>query len=78
VNCRDNTNNRSNYEGYTGNGYLRRIHEEQRRSYNRFKSLSVEVEFYKCNNFGNMVKDCRLNFLPRESQHNINNHRQEP
>jgi hypothetical protein len=78
VNCRDDTNNTSNYEGYTRNGYPRRTHEAQRRSYNRFESLSVEVECYKCNNFGHMAKYFRLIVLPGESQKNINIHRQEP
>jgi hypothetical protein len=78
VNCRANTKNIRNYEGYTRNGYPRRPHEAQSRSYNKFESLSVEVECYKCNNFGHMAKDCRLIVPPRESQQNINSHRQEP
>jgi hypothetical protein len=78
MNCRANTKNRSNYEGYTRNGYPRRPHEAQSRSYNIFESLSVEVECYKCNNFGHMAKYCRLIVPPRESQQNINSHRQEP
>jgi hypothetical protein len=78
VNCRANTKNINNYEGYTRNGYSRRSHEAQSRSYNIFESLSTEVECYKCNNFGHMAKDCRLIVPPRESQQNINSHRHEP
>jgi hypothetical protein len=78
VNCRANNKNKNNYEGYKINGYSRISHEAQRRSYNIFESLSTEVEFYKCNNFGHMAKDCILIVPPRESQQNINSHRQEP
>jgi hypothetical protein len=64
---------------------LRVIHKEiiqgdlvTQRSYNRFEYLSIEVECYKCNNFGHMAKDCRMIVPPKEPQHNNNNHRQEP
>ena len=43
-----------------------------------FESLSTEVECYKCNNFGNMAKDCIMKVTPREPQHNKNSHRQKP
>jgi hypothetical protein len=36
VNCRDNTKNIRNDEGYTINSYPRRSHEAQNKSYNRF------------------------------------------
>jgi hypothetical protein len=78
VNCRANTKNISNYEGYTRNSYPRRSHEAQNRSYNRFGSLSDEVECYKCNNFGHMAKYCRLTIPPREPKKNINSHKKEP
>jgi hypothetical protein len=42
-----------------------------------FESLSIEVECYKCNNFGHMAKDCRMTVFPKEPQQNNNNHRQE-
>jgi hypothetical protein len=44
MNCRYNTNNRRNDEGYTRNSYPRISHEEQNTNYNRFGSLSDEVE----------------------------------
>jgi hypothetical protein len=79
VNCRANTKNRRNYEGYTRNGYPRRSHEAQKiKSYNRFESLSNEVECYKCNNFGHMAKDCRLDCSSKRIKENINSHKQEP
>jgi hypothetical protein len=77
MNCRANNRNINNYEGYTRNGYPRRPNEMQSISYNRFESLSTEVECYKCNNFGHMAKDCRMTVPPRESQQNNNSHRQE-
>jgi hypothetical protein len=57
VNCRSNKRNTNNFEIHTQRGYPRRPSETQRRSYNRFESLSTKVECYKCNNFGHMVKD---------------------
>jgi hypothetical protein len=57
VNCRANNRNINNFESHTQKGYPRRPSETQRRSYNRFESLSTEVECYKCNNFGHMAKD---------------------
>jgi hypothetical protein len=36
--------NKNNFESHTQNGYPRRPIEKQRRSYNRFESLSNEVE----------------------------------
>jgi hypothetical protein len=50
-------------------GYSRRPSEKQRRSYNRFESLSTEVECYKCNNLGHMAKNCRMTVPPKEPQH---------
>jgi hypothetical protein len=70
INCKANSRNI--------NGYPRIPSETHRRSYNRFESLSTELECYKCNNFGHMAKDCRMTILPREPQHKNNNHRQEP
>jgi hypothetical protein len=79
VNCKaNNTKNRSNIEGYTRNSYPRRSHEAQNRNYNRFGSLSDEIECYKCNKFGHMAKDCRLTISPREPKKNINSHKKEP
>ena len=58
--------------------YLVYYSETQRRSYNKFESLSTEVECYKCNNFGHKAKDCRMTVPPKEPQQNNNSHRQEP
>jgi hypothetical protein len=66
MNCRDNNMNIINFESHTQKGYIRRPSETQRRSYNRFESLSIEVECYKCNKFGHMAKDCRMTVPPRE------------
>ena len=68
ANCRANNRNINNFESHAQKGYLGRPSETQRRSYNMFESLSIEVECYKCNNFGHMAKDCRMTALPRESQ----------
>jgi hypothetical protein len=68
VNCRTNNRNTNNFEIHTQRGYPRRPSETQRRSYNRFESLSTEVECYKCNNFGHMAKDCRMIVSPGEPQ----------
>jgi hypothetical protein len=78
VNCRANSRNINNFEIHTQKGYPRRPSETHRRSYNRFESLSIEVECYKCNNFGHMSKYCRMTYPPREPQHNNNSHRHEP
>jgi hypothetical protein len=78
VNCRDNNRNNNNFESYTQRDYSRRPSDTQTRSYNRFESLSTEVEFYKCNNFGHMAKDFRMIVPPKEPQQNNNSHRQEP
>jgi hypothetical protein len=67
--------NRSNYEVYSNKKYPRKKHETHNINHNSFGSLSNEVEFYKCNNFGHMDKYCRLIVLPREPNHNI---KQEP
>jgi hypothetical protein len=56
VNCRENRRNINKYEIHAYNGYARRPNETQRRSYNRFESLSTEVECYKCNKFGHSQK----------------------
>jgi hypothetical protein len=68
VNCRANNRNNNNFESYTQRDYSRRPSDTQRRSYNRFESLSTEVECYKCNNFGHMAKDCRMTVPPKEPQ----------
>jgi hypothetical protein len=78
VNCRANNRNTNNFESHTQRGNPRRPSETQRRRHNRFESLSIEVECYKCSNFGHMAKDCRMEFPPREPQHNNNSHIQEP
>jgi hypothetical protein len=78
MNCRANNRNKNNIKSNTQRGYPRRPSETQRKSYNRFESLSTEVECYKCNNFRHMAKDCRMTVPPREPQQNNNSHRQEP
>jgi hypothetical protein len=70
VNCRDNNKNSNNFEIYTLRDYSRRPSDIERRSYNRFESLSTEVECYECNNFGHMAKDCRMTVPPKEPQQN--------
>ena len=78
VNCRANKRNINNFESHTQNGYPRRPIETYRRSYKKFESLSVQVEFYKCNNFGHMAKDCRMTVPLREPQQENNSHKHEP
>jgi hypothetical protein len=78
VNCGANNRNTKNFEIHTQKSYPKNPSETQRRIYNRFESLSTEVECYKCNNFGHMDKDCRMAVHPRELQHNNNSHRHEP
>jgi hypothetical protein len=78
VNCRANIRNNNIFESHTQRGYSRIPSETQRISYNRFKSLSTEVECYKCNNFGHVAKNCRMIVPPKEPQQNNDNHRQEP
>jgi hypothetical protein len=78
VNCKENTKNRSNDEGYTRNSYPRRPHESQNRSYNIFGSLSNEVECSKCNNFGHIAKDCRTYIPLREPKKIHNSYKKEP
>jgi hypothetical protein len=78
VNCRANNKNINNFESHTQKRYPRKPSETQRRSYNRFESLSTEVECYKYKSFGHMAKDFRMTVPPREPQHNNNNHRQYP
>jgi hypothetical protein len=70
--------NINKFEILTQKGYPRRPSETQRRSYNMFESLSIEVQCYKCNNFGHMAKDCRMKIPPREPQQDNNSHRHEP
>jgi hypothetical protein len=78
VNCRDNNRNTNKFEIHTQKGYPRRPSETQRRSYNKFESLSTEVECYKCKNFGHMAKDFIMAVPPSEPQQNNNSHKQEP
>jgi hypothetical protein len=59
-------------------GYSRRPSETQRINYNKFESLSIEVDCYKCNNFGHVTKNCRMTVPPKKPQQNNNNYRQEP
>ena len=68
MNCRANNRNSDNFESYTQRDYSRRPGDTQRRSYNRFESFSTEVECYKCNNFGHMVKNCRMTVPHKEHQ----------
>jgi hypothetical protein len=78
MNCRANSKNINNFEIHAQKGYPRRPSETQRRIYDRFESLNTKVEFYKCNNFGYMVRDCKMKVPPREPQQNNNSHKQEP
>jgi hypothetical protein len=78
MNCRFNSRNINNFESHTQKGYARRPSETQRTSYNRFESLSTEVECCKCNKFGYMAKYCRMTVPPREPQQNNNGHIHEP
>jgi hypothetical protein len=75
VNCIANNRNNNYFESHTQRGYSRIPSETQRRSYNKFESLSTEVECYKCNNFGHMAKNCRMIVPPKEPQQS---HKQEP
>jgi hypothetical protein len=68
VNCRANNRNNNNFESYTQRDYSRRLGDTQIRSYNRFESLSIEVECYKCNNFGHMAMDYKMTVPPKEPQ----------
>jgi hypothetical protein len=78
INCRANNRNNNNFESHTQRGYSRRPSETQRRIYNRFESLSTEVECYKCNHFGHVAQDCRMTILPKVPQQNNNSQRKEP
>jgi hypothetical protein len=78
MNCRDNNMNKNNFESHTQRVYPRRPSETQRISDNRFESLSIEVECYKCNHFGHMAKYCRMIVPPRQPQQNNNSHKHEP
>jgi hypothetical protein len=68
VNCRSNKRNNNYFERHTQRDYSIIPSETQRSSYNMFESLSTEVECYKCNNFGHMVKNCRMTVPPKEPQ----------
>jgi hypothetical protein len=68
VNCRANNKNNNKFESHTQRVYSRTPSETQRRSYNRFESLSTEVECYKCNNFEHVTKDYRMVVPPKKSQ----------
>jgi hypothetical protein len=67
--------NNNYFESHTQRGYLRIPTETQRICYNRFESLSTEVECYKCNNFGHMAKNWRMTVPPKEPKQS---HKQEP
>ena len=73
INCRAYARNISNYGGYPKNNYLINPHEDYNRNDNIFGSFNIEVECYKCNNFGHIAKNCRLAIPLGESKHNINN-----
>ena len=62
---------------HTQRGYSIRPSETQMSSYNRFESLSTEVQCYKCNNFGHVAKNCKMTVAPKEPQQNNISHRQE-
>jgi hypothetical protein len=76
--CRSYDKQIRNYKGYSNNSYLRKSHETKNKNHNSCCSLSNEIEFYKCNNFGHMDKYCRMNVPTQEPKHNINSHNQEP
>jgi hypothetical protein len=78
VNCRSYAKKRRNYAWYLNTSYPRRSFEEYNINQNSFGSLSNEVERYKCNNFGHIVKNCRLTIPPRKPKKNINRHISEP
>jgi hypothetical protein len=67
--------NNNYFESHTQRGYSKRPSETQRRSYNRFESLSIELKCYKYNNFGHMAKNCRMTIPPKEPQQS---HEHEP
>ena len=52
-------NSRYQFEG----NYVRRPLEAFDRSYNGFGALNFEIEYYKCNNFGNTCINCRIGFI---------------
>jgi hypothetical protein len=68
VNCRSKNRNANNFESHTQRSYPIRPSETQIRSYNRFESLSTEVDCYKFNNFGHMAKDFIMIVPPSEPQ----------
>jgi hypothetical protein len=68
VNCRAKNGNNNNFESHIQKSYSIRPSETQRISYNRFESLSIEVECYKCNNFRHVAKNCRMTVPPKEHQ----------
>lgn len=61
-----------NFRRYFKNDYPRNWQEDYTKNDNMFGYLSNELEFHKCNNLGNLAKDCRLTAPPRESQQNQN------
>jgi hypothetical protein len=65
MNCIENNKNIDNHESYAQNDYSRRPIETHIINYNRFESLSIEMECYKCNNFGHMAKYFRMKVPPR-------------
>jgi hypothetical protein len=68
MNYRGKNRKTKNFESHTQRGYPTRPRKTHRISYNRFESLSTEVECYKCNNFGHMAKDFRMTVPSREPQ----------
>ena len=78
MNCKANNKNINNFESHTQKGYPRRPSETQKRSYNKFESLIIELECYKCNKFGHMAKDCRMAVPSIEPQQDNKNHKHEP
>jgi hypothetical protein len=68
VNCRANNRNKNNFERHTQRDYPRIPSETKRINYNRFESLSTEVECQKGKNFEHMAKDCIMTIPPKEPQ----------
>ena len=44
---------------------------------NRFSPLRSEIEYYKCNNFGHIAKDCRMKLPTVRNEERSNNQKRE-
>jgi len=52
VNCKSYAKNQRKYANYLNNNYPKKCYEAYSRNQNNFRSLSNEVEWYKCKKFG--------------------------